>query len=352
MRHGGDIYTKNIRYDFSVSLNPMGCPDAVKRAVSDSASCIERYPDIAQRRIRKLLSEYTGVGEEMIVCSNGASELIPAMAKMIAPKRALLAGPTFSGYERALRMAGDCKITEYLCRREDNFRIRSDILELLTEDIGAVFLCVPDNPTGQTIDASLTDEIIKKCRDNDIWLIVDECFLELTRGALSLAERITENPRLLVLRAFTKLFSMPGVRFGYSLSEKSAADKLRNNLPEWNVSVTAEACAAEAIRIARETSYISDSLDMIENEKKFLSDALLDMGMWVCESDAPFIMFYNDTDIYEPLLKKDILIRDCRNFSGLSRGYYRIGIRRREDNETLIGELRDIVRMGRWRQSI
>ena len=88
--HGGDIYSNIIKYDFSVSLNPLGCPEEILEASKRAAARIEEYPDISQEKLRTELGKVYGISPENILCSNGASEMFMAIVNAIRPRKALL----------------------------------------------------------------------------------------------------------------------------------------------------------------------------------------------------------------------------------------------------------------------
>ena len=100
--HGGDIYTKKCRVDFSVNVNPLGAPESVKEAVRKSAESVEQYPDALCRDLTRALSEKEQLPEENILFANGAAELIFALTQALRPKKALIAAPGFAEYEAAL----------------------------------------------------------------------------------------------------------------------------------------------------------------------------------------------------------------------------------------------------------
>ncbi len=210
-KHGGEIYhNKNIQYDFSVNINPLGIPASVKEdlsaLISGAAgwdSCLEQYPDQDCTELRDALSVYTGVRADHILCGNGASELIEAAVRAIQPENILLTAPSFSGYRHAAEGAG-VRILYHELRREEDFCLTERYLEDL-ERLGhngrnpqtfglpsqtpglpsqtsgplsvMAILCNPANPVGNTIEPGLLERIVEKCSQLRIWLLIDECFL-------------------------------------------------------------------------------------------------------------------------------------------------------------------------------
>ena len=151
---------------------------------------------------------------------------------------------------------------------------------------------------------------------------------------------IEQYKNLIIVRAFTKIFAIPGVRLGYLISSnQEILDRIRMQLPEWNISSLAQAAG---IACAKEMEFVERTIAFVDKERAFLTEGLKKFGFKVIPSSTNFIFFYTEKELYEPLLQRGILIRDCCNFRGLKKGYYRIAVKTREENQTLlkvIGEL-------------
>lgn len=170
-------------------------------------------------------------------------------------------------------------------------------------------------------------------------MVLDECFIEFCEKENSIVQKLTTYRNLLIVRAFTKIYAIPGVRLGYLMcSDKELLQKIRVQLPEWNLSVFAEAAG---IACLQQQEYLKKTVEYVAAERKFLTEKLQNLGLQVILSDANFILFYSEKPLYKKLLQKGILIRDCKNFQGLSEGYYRVAVKSRRENEILekaIGE--------------
>ncbi len=340
--HGGDIYTKAYRIDFSANMNPLGMPRLVAEAACEGVRRSENYPDVHCRALRKAIAGSENVPEEWVVCGNGAAELIFALVWAVRPKKALLAAPGFAEYEQALRCV-DCRITFYPCREENGFALREDYLEYLTEDMDLVFLCNPANPTGVLIEPELLERIADRCREREILLVVDECFNGLLeRGEeLSLKGRLDAQPGLFLLRAFTKLYAMAGLRLGYGLcADEGLLERLRKVLQPWNVSLPAQMAGIAAVQ---EREYVARSRAYVAKEREFLRQGLRVLGLKTYDSMANFLFFSGPEGLCERCAEEGILIRDCQNYRGLGPGYYRIAVRTREENQELLRALGKIL---------
>ena len=314
-RHGGDIY---IALDFSANVSPLGTPRSVTDAIERALPELYRYPDPYCRTLVQTISEYEGVPKNFVLCGNGASELIYAYCGAVRPKRAMELAPTFSEYSLALRRTG-CEVVRFALKQEENFDLRKDFLPFLArEKIDALFLCNPNNPTGRLIADDLLEEILRICREKNIALFVDECFLSLSDGGVDLTPSLSDFPQLFILKAFTKSFGMAGLR---------------------NVSTLAQAAGVAALGDAE---FLEKNRTIIRAERPWLEEKLRKFGFWVCPSQVNYILFRGDVGLTEQLRARGVAIRDCANFEGLTSGWYRVAVRQYEENEQLIAAIRSV----------
>ena len=348
-RHGGDIYG-GIALDFSANVSPLGTPRSVTHAIERALPELHRYPDPYCRTLVQTISEYEGVPKNFVLCGNGASELIYAYCGAVRPKRAMELAPTFSEYSLALRRTG-CEIVRYALDQNENFDLRKDFLPFLArEKIDALFLCNPNNPTGRLIADDLLEEILRICREKNIALFVDECFLSLSDGGVDLTPSLSDFPQLFILKAFTKSFGMAGLRLGYGLSaDEALLRKMSAAVPPWNVSTLAQAAGVAALGDAE---LLERNRAIIRAERPWLEEKLRKFGFWVCPSQVNYILFRGDVGLTEQLRARGVAIRDCANFEGLTSGWYRVAVRRHKENEQLIAAIRSVGRSERMAKTI
>lgn len=339
--HGGDIYRNEVNLDFSVNLNPMGIPGPVMDECVRALSDLTNYPDHMQQGLREAIASMEGAETDDIVCGNGASELIMATVHAIRPAKALITAPCYAGYRYALE-AGGAEIREYILKESENFVLDDSFLEEITDDLDLIFLGDPNNPSGRLIDRELLNRIKEACRAKGICLVMDECFKPLTA-------RGTNSPDTgdgtVYLRAFTKTLAIPGLRLGYIVCrEKAVTNKIRGQLPEWNISVMAQRAGITAAGFAASRSdYMTASLKLIEEERSYLTEELTGMGIKVYPSDTSYLLIKSREGLYERLLEKDILIRRCDDYSGLDGSFFRLAVRTHNDNEKLIAAIGEIL---------
>ena len=386
--HGGDVYTVPVRLDFSVNVHPDGMPDEVREAVIRSADRWGQYPD---ERLRALRTAFTGAAaqygvpfkEDEIIFGDGSAELMYLAARRYEGKKAAVVTPCFTEYRRALEAAG-AFVKAFHVPAEEPLSLRTaDAVRafLLEEQPAALMLGNPVNPTGRAFRKEEVLSIAETCASTGTDIILDECFVWFTEDPLRhtvFKEMFLAPERfrhVLVINAFTKIFAMPGLRFGFGLSpDAERLGRLEALRQPWPVSVPAEAAAlCCAKRLAegrgifqerkaepvlegadRQTGCMEGTADL-RAERELLSDGLRRLGLHVVPSEVNYILFRagNGTesreqretgrDLRAACLKEGILIRSCADFEGLGPGWYRAAVRRRHENEELLRVLGEIL---------
>ena len=350
--HGGDIYSNDADIDFSVSLNPAEMnaelKETVRAAMERGLSHAGYYPDILQRQVRKDIAKYEGVPETSVIAGSGASELIMVVCRMARPKKALLFEPSFSGYAHALSAVRDCTIKRVFLSEDSGFSLTADMAGEIDEDTDIVFVQDPWNPTGAAADDDAMHRIIERAGKCGAFAAVDESFFDLSEKSLcsaGAAQIIKAHENAVIIKSFTKSFAIPGIRIGYALSSPKNIAALSEQLPEWNLSSVASETAGACAGIAGGSDFLPSSVRQIRDERCYLTEELEKLGLKVFRSSTVFILFKLEggCDLYGELLKRKIMIRDCRNIPGLGKGFYRIAVRGHEDNMKLVGTMRKVI---------
>ena len=338
--HGGDVYDGEIQLDFSANTNPYGTPQAVLDAITAAFPRVHQYPDPYCRELVKAISEFEGVPKDWILCGSGAAELIYSYCEALRPETAMELAPTFSEYALALERVG-CRVERYSLKKENHFSLTEEFLPVLARirpDV--LFLCNPNNPTGQVIGPPLLEKILNLCHRQGTALFVDECFLDLSDDGVSLKARLGDHPKLFLLKAFTKSYGMAGVRLGDCLcSDPALLEKMSHTVQPWNVSTLAQAAGVAALQ---ERAFLQKTRVLIPVERQWLKGQLEALGFWVCPSRANYLLFQGRPDLREQLRKQGIAIRSCGNYHGLEQGWYRIAVRLHEENERLIQAMKEV----------
>ncbi len=339
--HGGDIYHHAGCLDFSANCNPLGTPEGVRQAVTDSLDELVNYPQVGYEKLKKAIAEYEGVKEKQVICGNGAAELIYTLTLALRPKEALVFAPTFAEYEQALENLGT-SVSYYKLKKEKGFQPQEDFLACLTPQIDVVFLCNPNNPTGLLLDPEFLQRVLEHCRENCTMLVVDECFLDFVEEPErhSLKSELSSHPNLFLLKAFTKRYAMAGIRLGYGLcGNQEFLERMSRMTQPWNLSVIAQKAGVAALK---ETEYVRRGRQVVFEELEWLKEEFQKLGISIYDSQANYLFFEGPANLWEKCEARGILIRDCSNYTGLSKGYYRVAVKKHEENQRLIQVLAEI----------
>ena len=335
--HGGNIYSRQIRYDFSANINPLGMPCSVKEVLVRHIDDYAHYPDVNCTALKAAIAKHENVKAEQIVCGNGAADLIYRIVWTLKPQNALLPAPTFSEYEKALKSV-PCKVHYYMLSEEFGFALQEEFLDKIRGN-DMLFLCNPNNPTGQIVQKEQIKRILTVCKESGCILVLDECFMDFVGNNRYGAWHLDEN--VIVLKAFTKIYAMAGLRLGYCMcKDEKMAEAICSCGQCWSVSVPAQLAGMAALS---EEEYVEQTVSLIARERKYLMDSLRKLGLRVYASEANFLLFFSNAPLDVLLLKEGIAIRSCENYRGLRYGFFRIAVRSHEENKALIHAIERIL---------
>ena len=344
--HGGDWAGYRAEFgrdalDFSANVSPLGLPEGVARAITAALPTADRYPDPLCRELRAKLALHEGVPAEQILCGNGAADLIFRLVWAKKPRRALVTAPTFAEYATALESVG-CTVERFFLREQKDFAVTDAFCAAIRPGVDMVFLCQPNNPTGQLAALPLVEQILRRCAACGILLVVDECFLDfLPDHALHTAKGLLGEGELVILKAFTKLYGMAGVRLGYCLcSDTELLARMRAAGQPWAVSSLAQAAGIAALD---ETEYVAKVRALIEAQRPVLADGLRALGLRVIEGRANYLLFRAPEALGEALRRKGAVLRSCGNYPGLDASWYRTAVRTENENRQLLALLAETL---------
>ncbi|MDQ0148480.1 pyridoxal phosphate-dependent aminotransferase [Eubacterium multiforme] len=332
--------------DFSSNINPFGASKKAKEAVINNIDMVSIYPDPEYKNLKSSISKYCNCKSENILLGGGATELISSFIETVNPKRALLVAPAYSEYEKELKKIG-CKISKYFAKKENDFKINvKDLKKRIEEEsFNLVIICNPNNPTGFAFTKEEIREIVKETK---AFVMVDETYIEFTYTKdYSATTLVDEYENLFVIRGTSKFFSTPGIRLGYGLiSSKAVKDKILANLDLWNINIFATLMGEEMFK---DTEYINSTITHMTNERKYLNEELGSID-WIKNYDSKgnFILCEIKKEgltadyIYDKLVSKKIIIRNCKSFEGLDNKFFRVCVLKHNENELLINELKKI----------
>ena len=334
--HGGDVYRNPIEYDFSINVNPLGMPLASIQAAHEGIVLTGRYPDYRAEQLCRAIAKAQNIPADRII-----------------PGKALAIAPTFTGYAEAVA-AGGGEMSYAGCEDADGGvddmsgqdRLQFDsetviqrLLAKLDDSIRLVFLCNPNNPTGTLFTREQILRVLAKAEAMQAYVCVDECFLPFLEeeASYSMLPYLAKHPRLLVLRAFTKIYCMAGLRLGYlACGDTELQSRIRAKLQPWNTSIPAQMAGIAALS---DTEYLAKTRENLQAERAYLVPRLRELVAEVYDGYGNFLLFHDEPDLKERMLEVGVLIRACGDFEGLDDTYFRIGIRSHSENQEFIRRL-------------
>ncbi len=351
--HGGNWREAAKKYglspnnilDFSANINPWTSSLGVEEIVKDNLKDIYHYPDPQCTHLIKQISQYLGVDRENILAGNGSTELIYLAARAILPRRALIFAPTFSEYERALKASGGEPKFLFL-KESQGFSVNIQRIIDETKDVEALFICNPNNPTGTFFPKDELLQVLKITEERKIGFILDESYLDFKYPGETLVREAQKSDHLLVLRSFTKFFAIAGLRLGYGVAGRYLIEKMAGLKEPWTVNCLAQAAG---IYLLRNEEKIKKIREVVNKESEFLFGELSRIaGLKPYPPEANFILVkietgFSSSKLQEDLARRGILIRDCSNFAGLKDKFFRVAVRKREENLRLIDSLREAI---------
>jgi threonine-phosphate decarboxylase len=307
------------------------------------------YPDPECVEVRQALAACYRLEPDQVLVGNGASELIDLLPRSLSMRCALVLGPTFTEYARAVTLAGG-RVLTVNAERGDGYRPPiGRVLKQLRQQhhsIDAVFVCNPNNPTGQLVDRETLAHLVDLASQWGLWILVDESFIDFC-GDQSVLPFVSRYPRLLVLRSLTKFYALPGLRIGYLVGAKAVVEAIRAQQPPWSVNALAQVAAVASLKDHR---YARRAIRFVARERERLQRGLESIpGMRVYPSAANFLLVELPRaclarTVAQLLCQKGILIRDCSGIPGLSPQTIRVAVRSEAQNCRLIKALKQVLR--------
>lgn len=356
--HGGDLDIISRQYhipkediiNFSGNVNPLGLPEEVKDAIRNNLSAICDYPDVSYLKLKEAIAAYTGAEAESILVGNGSTELISTYIKTLSPKKSIIISPAYSEYQRELELAGG-EITLFPLKEQDGFVLDLQALKkLVTDETGLVVLCNPNNPTGSYVTEERLRDLLTYLKKCGAYLMVDETYIEFADDVkkVSAMPLTKEFENLFIIRGTSKFFACPGLRLGYSAcSDSSLRERAAAFKDPWSVNSYAE--LAGCVMFTSE-GFIKRTRELVVAERNKIREELKGWkNIRLYDTQSNFFLFrllrddISAHNIFEKLISKKLLIRDCSSFPYLDGHYIRFCIQKPEENDMLLREMKEII---------
>lgn len=348
--HGGNIIAtaKNLGckvsdlVDMSSNLTPFDAPAGLREALTDALPEIAYLPETDSESLRYLFAKKFDLHKDQVLVGNGTTEFIHGVPATVGLENSVIINPTYSDYLLASKWAGLTPRFMNL-HLENDFRLDLDKLASMLKGGELVFICNPNNPTGTLFPSTDIHNFIRRHRSS--YFLVDESYLPFTREKSLLEFPLPEN--LFVLRSFSKIYGIPGLRLGFLISTERNMMEMTSKQKPWGVNRLAQVAGEYLIRSADD--YVERVRNFLERNRPAFTTALKKLpGIRVIPGDANFILCYltgivNAYELKRQLLAFGIMVRNCANFMGLNDRYFRLSLKGEKDNRRCIEALEKIL---------
>jgi len=297
-----------------------------------------RYPDPLQLRLKAKISQIKGVPIPNIFLGNGSDEAIDILIRafcMPGIDNILIVPPTYGMYEVSAHI-NDVSIKKINLTNE--FQLNLDgIAEAIDERTKLLFICSPNNPTGNSINREDIETVLTNFKGI---VVIDEAYINFSRQK-SFIQELVEYPNLVVLQTLSKAWGLAGLRIGMAFASEEIISIFNKIKPPYNISQACQLLALEALdNVDKVNNWIKDIVD--ERQKLAIALLKLDLVTYVYPSDANFLLVktINPSAIYAYLVDKGIIVRD-RSSVVLCEGCLRITIGTPKENHDLLQALED-----------
>ncbi len=328
---------------FSANVNPLGISPLLRETLANHIDAITTYPDREYTSLRRCIAAYAGCEADNVLVGNGSTELISILIQLEHPKKALILGPTYSEYEREIALGGGTCLY-YPLKEEQDFALDlQHFTAQLNETIDLLVLCNPNNPTSTAISRSQMRRILDVCKENDIFVMVDETYVEFTppEAEISAVPLTGYYNNLMILRGTSKFFAAPGLRLGYAVTGNLDLLKAINTRKNpWTINSLA-VIAGEIM--FTDTDYMEKTRALITAERTRMFEALSrDSRYKVYPPAANFMLVkilqedLTAGQLFDKAIRRGMMIRDCSTFPFLSNKFFRFCVMSPEMNDKLL----------------
>ncbi|RLG86351.1 MAG: hypothetical protein DRO15_06270 [Thermoprotei archaeon] len=355
MRFHGGVQDRNV-LDFSVNLNPLGVPKCIRELITKCISkCVyERYPDYEYRNLRNAIAKFFNIPRDNIVPTNGASEALSLCILALRPRTIIILDPSYGDYDLICRAIGANCIHMIMQESNGEYVLSNSFIAQIarySDQRSLIIINSPNNPTGSVLE---WDKIIELSYvANHSYVVLDEVYAELSDYTSILNTSLGSLPEnLIVIKSFTKVFAIPGIRVGFIYTNSTYLYELfESTRPTWNIGSIADCLLTTAlVRFRTELwNFIEKSRAYIARERNYLVEKLHGLGLTIYSSKTNFLLLKHKPidciELHKYLLRRfRIAIRPAHTFYGLTRFHSRVSIRSRNENEYLVEALKHAIK--------
>ena len=300
---------------------------------------LNRYPDRRARNLCSEIAKFHSVSTENVFVANGSNEVLLTLLLAYGGTgaTALSFEPTYAMYETISRMTS----TEYVpLERADDFSIDIDGLDERIDEVSPdlIFLCLPNNPTGLIETDLVLDKLLER---KDVLMVIDEAYGQFCEK--STVDRIATHENLVVVRTFSKIWSLAGMRIGYCIANQDVVEVL------WNVVLPYHLDMSKALLASLSFEYVKEMEDRVATligERDRVYGELVKLNVTVWPSDTNFILFrptdVDGSELWQRLIERGILIRDWSKWPRLD-NCLRVTLGTKDENDEFIVAMKELL---------
>lgn len=325
--------------DFSVNINPLGAPKVLEEKWDDWFFTINDYPDPHVNPLMEQLAAQENIPITHLLVGNGAAEIITLIARYLAGSKVAVIHPAFSEYATACKNE-NCEVVQIVLS-EPRWNLDVAMLETKLQEVEAIFLCNPNNPTGIHYDQEIIESLIEACKKNHTLCIIDEAFYDFISEPVTFIKKVLYQDHVLIIRSLTKMYSIAGLRLGFLAGNPALLQEIGKTKPHWSVNTLA---MRAAIACLQDKSHPVKTRKFIETERTAIFQKLKQLGF---EHSMSHLNFYLLRDpglstqkrLFHYLLERGLVLRHTENFPGIEGKWLRVAIKQPGANKKLLEAL-------------
>ncbi|MBY0120543.1 histidinol-phosphate transaminase [Bacillus sp. S/N-304-OC-R1] len=330
-------YKLNRVLKMSDNENIYGCAPVVKEAILRNLSCLHLYPDGHTSELISGLANLYHLNEEQFITGNGSDEIIRLLTRAYIEKgdEAIMADITFPRYETNVVIEGGTVVKVPVIEGVHDL---SGMLDRITEKTKMIFVCNPNNPTGTIVGKEDLLRFIVNVPDN-ILIVLDEAYYEYVTSDqyLQSIPLLDSCSNLIILRTFSKIYGLAGLRAGYGMMHPSIVKELQKVKEVFNVNVIAQIAAVQALA---SQDFITMCVEKNTLERDYVCDQLKKVDLHYFSTHTNFLYVYSQLPISQHLISNGFLVRPMK-LNGYADAF-RMTFASREDNEAALSVIRQI----------
>jgi histidinol-phosphate aminotransferase len=324
--------------------NPLGPSPRAVEAIEKNLNLINQYPESNLENLLKEIADYAGVApSNVIACGDGADEVLDVLGKtFIEPGDEFIVPlPSYMYYEFTLTIHGGVPVFARWDMEKNTLDVNS-VIDALSTKTRIIFLCSPNNPTGGLISKTDIEKILES---TDALVVVDEAYFEFS--GVNNVDLLAEYDNLFILRTFSKVMGLAGMRIGYGLSNPRVIEYMFRMKPVFSLTKLSQVAAMATLQ---DREYIKRSTELAVKSREYLYREMSKFNsLNVLKSKSNYMLVdvhktgMKASKLTEELMKKGFIVRDCTSFRELDEYWIRVSVGTLEEDERFIKTLKDLI---------